>query len=536
MPTVDNSTEDNAQLQHSITTFAAGLQDSLAVHDALTVFDHALKGVHGTEAAQQILSSVPLTQFFQLLQADHGDETEITIDKTCGVLELLLKDQSYSSAAQDPFMAAALMQALNSPSERVYALGLSQVNKVADENTATLRAMLESDVFKAVIDGIASSSISVADRAKQTLLKICHTQDKLEIVLNYDGSFCAIRDLVNSKSSIVQMRMMEVLTKLAAQSREAMTAIQKVELLDPLESGVTTTDFLARFNIIEILAEFGVSESGSEYLDESGILARLSEVVATEASEDSLSVSAILKLYGKLGDSKAVGFVSLDMKYQILSQLQGLLDARDDDVELDESLKVEAMAAIGLIGGNLQNVEWLAQSSCVTSFLRQYATLSRETRVAWYHSLAQILASSTEPTPAEDGVILGMYSKLEGPSQSPFLARLLTSAKSQSPELSMAALSAMIPLSRYPFAVQNMGALRDFITFLLDRTATLSHSEKVAKHEVIEGMLKTYERVKTNSGNELLTVDQVSRLDLNRRQGPFYQRATATVSILDQAA
>ena len=116
-------------------------------------------------------------------------------------------------------------------------------------------------------------------------------------------------------------------------------------------------------------------------------------MVATEAGEDSLSVSAILKLYGKLGDSKAVDFVSLDMKYQILSQLQELLDGRDDDMELDESLKVETTAAIGLIGGNLQNVEWLAQSPCATTFLRQYATLSRGTRVAWYHSLAQILAS-----------------------------------------------------------------------------------------------------------------------------------------------
>lgn len=116
-------------------------------------------------------------------------------------------------------------------------------------------------------------------------------------------------------------------------------------------------------------------------------------MVATEASEDSLSVAAILKMYGKLGDSRAVDFVSLDMKYQILSQLQGLLDERDDDVVLDESLKIEIMAAIGLIGGNLQNVEWLAQSPCATTFLRQYATLSRDTRVAWYHSLAQILAS-----------------------------------------------------------------------------------------------------------------------------------------------
>lgn len=48
---------------------------------------------------------------------------------------------------------------------------------------------------------------------------------------------------------------MEVLTQLAAQSLEAMTAIHKVGLLDPLRSGVNTADFLTRFNVIEILAD-----------------------------------------------------------------------------------------------------------------------------------------------------------------------------------------------------------------------------------------------------------------------------------------
>lgn len=37
-------------------------------------------------------------------------------------------------------------------------------------------------------------------------------------------------------------------------------------------------------------------------------------------------------------------------------------------------------------------------------------------------------------------------------------------------------------------------------------------------------------------GEELLTADQISRLDLARRQGAFYQRATATVAIQDIAA
>lgn len=45
MPAADNPTGDNPQLQHSLATFSTGQQDPLAVHDALTVFDYALKGI-----------------------------------------------------------------------------------------------------------------------------------------------------------------------------------------------------------------------------------------------------------------------------------------------------------------------------------------------------------------------------------------------------------------------------------------------------------------------------------------------------------
>lgn len=48
-------------------------------------------------------------------------------------------------------------------------------------------------------------------------------------------------------------------------------------------------------------------------------------------------------------------------------------------------------------------------------------------------------------------------------------------------------------------------------------------------------MLDTVAREKDES-EELLTADQISRLDLARRQGAFYQRATATVAIQDIAA
>ncbi|KAG0290645.1 26S proteasome non-ATPase regulatory subunit 5, partial [Dissophora globulifera] len=486
-------------------------------------------------ATQQILGSIPLPFFLQLLQSDHGDDSEYTINKTCSVLEALLRDQPYSVLVQDPLLSGALLQALQSPLPSVHALGLSQVDKVAKEDPAVLRTMLETDVFKSTVEGIASESIAISERSKQTLLTICDTLERLEKVISFDGSFCLIRDLVNSKNSIVQLRMIGALTEIAGRSQESATMLDQAGLLDSLKSGLDTKDILTRFNIIEILSVFGETTPGSEFLDQSGIMAQLATVVELEAAQDSLGVSAIVKLYGKLGASSRVDFVTLDMKYQLLSQLERLL-VGDKDFEPDESLKVESMASIGLIGGNVLNIEWLTQSHCSDVFIARLSSLSRDSKVAWYHSLAQILACSPDPSPETEKILLQFYKKLEGPNQSAFAARLLVVAKSQTVDLAMAALAVMIPLARYPFGVQKLGAQREVMAFLVERNAAISHSEKVAKFEVIEAMLNTFQEAKRTSNTALLTDEQVSRLDLIRRQGPFYQRSTATVAIKDIAA
>ncbi|KAG0197119.1 hypothetical protein BGX28_009374, partial [Mortierella sp. GBA30] len=175
MPAVEsthtgNSSQGPSQLEQTLSSFTS-LTTPIAINDALVVLDHALQGANTIQVSEQILGTVPLVHFFQLLQTDHGDDTEYIIDRTCRILEILLREQPYSAIVQDPVLSGALMLALQSPAPRVHALGLTQVDKVAKEDTAVLRSMLESDVFKAAIDGIESESISIAERSKQTLLK-----------------------------------------------------------------------------------------------------------------------------------------------------------------------------------------------------------------------------------------------------------------------------------------------------------------------------------------------------------------------------
>ncbi|KAF9577286.1 hypothetical protein BGW38_007612 [Lunasporangiospora selenospora] len=316
--------------------------------------------------------------------------------------------------------------------------------------------------------------------------------------------------------------MLETLVGLASQSLEASKALDSTGLMEPLRAGLASADILTRFNIIEILAEFGTTTPGSEYLDSSGILAQIANVVQEEAQQDSLGVTAILKLYGQLGASEHVDFVSLDMKYQILNQLERLL--------------VESMAAIGLIGGNVQNVEWVTQSPCAETFVGVFGSLTRDLKVAWFHSLAQIFSCSPEPSPETEQLVARFYSQLERPDQSPFMARLLVSAKSRTPELAMAALSVLRSLVHFGFGVQKMGADRDAIMFLVERNSQDSHAEKVAKFEIIDTILQTSQNVQSATGTQVLTAEQASRLELIRRQGPFFLRATATVSIQDMAA
>ncbi|KAF9898220.1 hypothetical protein BX616_004329 [Lobosporangium transversale] len=156
MPTVEapNTNGGNqSQFQDILTTFTS-LTDPLAIHSALLVLDHALQGANASEATQQILSSIPLSHFLQLLETDHGNDTELTIDRTCNVIESLLRDQSFSTISQDSLLHDALLQALNAAFPRVHALGLSQVDKIANENISVLKSMVKKTlilVFKMAI-------------------------------------------------------------------------------------------------------------------------------------------------------------------------------------------------------------------------------------------------------------------------------------------------------------------------------------------------------------------------------------------------
>ncbi|KAF9545220.1 hypothetical protein BGW38_009699, partial [Lunasporangiospora selenospora] len=149
-------------------------------------------------ASQKILESVPLVHFFQLLQQDMGDDTGSVIDRACNVIQVLLQDQPFSSLIQDPLLSTACLQALESASPRIHILGLSQVDKIAKEDSNVFASMLASPIFKATVQGIDSESISVAEQSKQTLWKVCKRQDHLRAVLDHEESFSLIQNLVNS--------------------------------------------------------------------------------------------------------------------------------------------------------------------------------------------------------------------------------------------------------------------------------------------------------------------------------------------------
>ncbi|KAF8949866.1 hypothetical protein BGZ52_004529, partial [Haplosporangium bisporale] len=334
-------------------------------------------------------------------------------------------------------------------------------------------------------------------------------------------------------NSIVQLRTLETLIEITNESPKAIDDFEALGMLDALKSGLDSSDVLTRFNIIELLSKFG-TEEGSDFLDKSGIFARLTDIVANETEQDPLGVNAVIKLYGQLGTAVYVMFPLVERKFGILSQLERILVGGDETYQVSESLKQEAIAAVGLIGGNSNNLQWLVKSTCGDAFAKMYGSLSRDSRVVYFHALAQILQGGGITKGGSD--VKALFDQLEGSGQSPFVGRLVTAAKSQSIELALAALSAMIKLANHQFGVQKIGQDRDAITFLLDRNLELTHAGKVARAEVIADMLQTAAYAREKGEEELLTADQISRLDLARRQGAFYQRATATVAIKDIAA
>ncbi|KAG0224036.1 26S proteasome non-ATPase regulatory subunit 5 [Actinomortierella wolfii] len=529
---------NTAAFDQAVDSFTS-LQESQALTGALLLFDHALQGGDNLEAIQKIQDKIPLPYFFQLLQADYDDQG-LTMEMLCKVLVALLKPVLFSDIQQNPTLLGALQQALSSPLDPIHSLGISQIEKTVNEHDEVAEALFASDIFSGLIDGLQSDNIGAAERSKRAILKITDTRPRLDALVSNERARNQVYQLLSSKSTVIRTRMMETVVEMAVKSDDAHATVESAGFLEPLIKELDTSDILTRFNLIEMLAELGATSSGASFLHRKNVLQRFATAVENRTQTGSLELSAIVKMYGKMGESQRVDFAEWDAQYRILDQLEKLMEG-DDDFEPDEPLKIEAMSSFGLIGGNILNLEYVTNSSCAETFSSILASLRRDTKVAWFHTVAQVFSCSVDPTHETERVAHAFYKKLEGQGQSAFIARILAAAKSQAIELSMAALSLMIALSSYPFAVKAMGQHREYMTFLFDRSADLTHAAKVARHETIEGMLKTVRRHSQEEAHgitlpPLLTPDQTSRLNLVYREGPFYQRATATVAIKDLAA
>ncbi|KAG0254108.1 26S proteasome non-ATPase regulatory subunit 5 [Actinomortierella ambigua] len=517
-------------------------QDSQALTGTLLLFDHALQGGDNLEAVQKIHAKIPLPYFFHLLQADYEDQG-LTIEMLCKVLTALLKHATFSEIQQTPELLGALKQALASPLDPIHGLGIAQVEKVVDASDDVVATLFASDILTELINGLTSDSIGIAERSKRALLKITNTRARLDALVSEEGARNQIQQLLNSESAVVRTRMLETIVEMALKSDDAEATIESVGFLEPLVKDLSTTDILTRFNLIEMLAELGATASGASFLDRKQVLQQFATAVEQPTRTGSLELSAIVKVYGKMGESERVDFAEYDAKYRILDQIEKLM-VGDDDFDPDEPLKIEAMSSFGLVGGNILNLEYVTNSACAETFSSMLASLRREAKVAWFHTVAQIFSCSIDPSHETERIAHAFYKKLEGQGQSPFMARLLAAAKSQAIELAMAALTLMLTLAAYPFAVKAMMASqhhRDMMAFLLDRDSDLTHAAKVARHETIQRILTTVRRHALEDAHgitlpPLLTPEQLSRLDLAYREGPFFQRATATVAIKDLAA
>lgn len=74
--------------------------------------------------------------------------------------------------------------------------------------------------------------------------------------LQDDETRAKIREMANnSRNSIVQLRILEVLIEIMVESNDGLHALEGFGMLDALKSGLDSSDVLTRFNIIEILGK-----------------------------------------------------------------------------------------------------------------------------------------------------------------------------------------------------------------------------------------------------------------------------------------
>jgi len=297
---------------------------------------------------------------------------------------------------------------------------------------------------------------------------------------------------IAAKSSVLQVRVLEVSVRVAAQSEQALQAVAGTGLLQILVEALQKDDLLLHLTTLELLSTLAVAPHGHKWLESNGVLPSLAAML--QDSSD-LLLPGLVQFWGGLAHRQPRLVVA---RYPALLAALVSLVRRDD-----QASQATALETVGFIGSSLEGKAVLAERTAVVreclSKLGQLLQASQEeVKVRGLGSLAMLLSLDKEhQTPELVSIteswlrtVPGLLELLTGLARQPFLS------------VRQAAYSVLAVLAGQAWGRTTLLRLPGWAEFLLDRGAERDKHCKEIRWAIVSALVAGRE-VKEVAGPEL---------------------------------
>ncbi|KAJ1915991.1 hypothetical protein IWQ60_008259 [Tieghemiomyces parasiticus] len=455
------------------------------------------------------LEYIPLPSVFALLTTEHT----ALIEKVVGLLERLLAPIRYPGLDAD--FTEYLIAGLQHPHPAVQALALDQLSKYQPEDNE-----FAGKYVPWVLLLLSSNHGQVVKAAQELLIKVARYPSNLEALLSTDNQEI-IQPLLNDDT--VRFRVFELFARIAQQSLAAFEACARSEVLLRLCQEARNPDLICRLSALEAFDKLAATPAGHRFLYNHDVYSAYADILRAIHDDDVsivLTQCSAVQFFAKLAVFPHVEFAALAAEFRLFEAMMHLLGSDN------RQLKQCTVVAIGTLGSQAKGLTVMARESRLLPRLaEEYSGADADLAVSCIRGLILLLGSGDDTQLAISEILAKLYTEIK-------YSRTITywvqhAKRDMEEDMSQVCIGVLGELARYAWGRQALSKNHDFMVYLFDRKANQTHTNKLAKHNLLAAILAADTLPDTPTVFDTGVHDLLTRY---LREGPHYVPHEATVA------
>jgi len=455
------------------------------------------------------LKDVSLLPVFDCLNT--GDQKLIKV--ACDVLQHLL-------GFTDPALVlerygGLMIRGMESQEDNVVLLILTQLSRVVlDDDLALL--VIQRDMVNPVLSRL-SSELVVATEVINWAVLLAETPAGLPALC--EGKSVALLQTLSDKSTTIQMRVLDLIVKIAIIDEHHLESVRKTGFLDILVKAIHNDDFLLKLNCIELLTTLGLTPHGQKYMETTGVLSTMSTLLEECPNHPfaDILLPGLVKFWGNLAHSRPKYILA---SYPSFSAALAIMIQSGDF-----TVQSVAFETIGYIGVSLEGkTAFVEMGSKFKDFLGKLEILIKdsptEVKIRAMNSLASLIKlDKPNQTPELLSLTASWFEKI--PS---ITSTIVSIVKQPFLDLRLAAYQLLCVLADQPWGRSIIMKQPGFCEFLMDRSTERDKSGREEKYRVVQMITESRE------AKEYMGPDMDLLMKQFLKEGPHYVQIQSQVA------